>query len=1460
MRVPVSSLQLPVLVDGKLDPTKRGDDERYAQWMKEGKRPPPIEIVQTERGTMRVMDGHRRALATKLAGVKDIEAWVSYSIPTGKVGSDGNPIMTGLTFEMANPPALDLSPEARKARAEEMGFDTSEIAYRGLTRPYDGEKTNYYQMFTSNPWEASEYAMANPMGRPNVIAAYIRKGKNLEIDAMGRPFNRVQAQHGKLPADMRGKLDTVSSIDEIAHSARLAGYDTVTVRNVIDNATGEVIAASKQSASSKVSSAELDAILAELGPVDLDAAPPTIDYGYTGVPPDKRGPVTVNVVFDPSKNIRSVNAAFDPAQEASANLMAAVMPSIRRDARASAGAVLLKGREVTVREKVVRTINDAIAPHLGNVPDGVPVGALSSVTPVPGEAGRFAYEFTTPDGGTFRIIGDLSLLSNRAVFDPGTFAGGIPAIGFLHIANPTADLIVGDLYHEITHAVRRQNGVRADTWAALVGHANDLAILGMPVSEFKAKVGADIEGTNDGDQTIRELYSNFYSDRNLRRQLKAYDEHPSPREYRAAQQAADKQTRNEIEEESVAHMVQLYHHGALPDTPREIAVIIDSILDGSIWRVAQEGESAQGEMELMGAAQGSGAIEQTAADRWVKSVDDQLSRYQKEEQRLKDEGVNGPELRRRLSTFWTGISDDSHAQARHFQLEAHVDDGGRGTERYSQEDVQHMIDVASASEDVLNNIPLSAGHGVKRPDVMTGDLVTMYQNGLTTQEIGDAVGLNAASVSRRLAKTDVTMRRSGSPFERIPEEMAKIRSMLRAGESYSAVAKQLGITKGKVAGIKRDMIRRGQWDDIMAATQKGKTRLAAMHNLSAENLTFADKMGGIAVPSIGVVKEGMGMGHGFGEITMIGRKNLGDPEQNPVFDADAWSTRFPRPEYKTVPMAKAQKFVDAMRPYGIKFEDTGSYDQAWDHMVNRAEPERNVSQLLRSEAAQAMFLDQVKGKKIEPVMRSAMVGATYPWVDTAAFRSFLSSAPADWFHSEPQNEVALKAAIGQAISDAIDEYTSSKKMTSDGRALDAEDQAHFRELYRDRAVTEDNQPYMDTYRLKQDADRIGKKAVDSGKTRERLERAIKPHEAEFKSWVENQIIPLHGEPRIKVGGRFEPYTLENIVRVMTAPRSVTAQEDHMTFGEGKARAAAATRIGSLEEARNRADWQMADEKGVNEARDRAKALLEDWRTAVVPHNKYVRANAGQSGSFGSTFEALDGSMRALAAWAKRGRDAGTLRSALAREDFTNVPQHVLDLGIEAGKAFMEAPVPYFESKPQRAVKLNEFAGAVIPKTASDETRAILDKHGILYREYDSKKEDAKDKVAAKFTQELARQGQDTLFAYGGMQSPDANITDYTQAVIMAKRGASPQEIWDATGWFKNPKTGKWEFETTRPEEIKTVAEAKTHVERMAMTPEQRKATPPFAKARASGGRVTVPKPDDRYIDRALAVIRRAKMN
>lgn len=85
----------------------RGNDaRRYAEWLKEGRQMPPIEVVSTDpEDKLKVADGHRRVEAAKLAG-KKVLAWVSPNTdhPEGArhAGYGNNPVIrVAHTYELA---------------------------------------------------------------------------------------------------------------------------------------------------------------------------------------------------------------------------------------------------------------------------------------------------------------------------------------------------------------------------------------------------------------------------------------------------------------------------------------------------------------------------------------------------------------------------------------------------------------------------------------------------------------------------------------------------------------------------------------------------------------------------------------------------------------------------------------------------------------------------------------------------------------------------------------------------------------------------------------------------------------------------------------------------------------------------------------------------------------------------------------------------------------------------------------------------------------------------------------------------------------------------------------------------------------------------------------------------------------------------------------------------------------
>jgi hypothetical protein len=97
--------------------------------------------------------------------------------------------------------------------------------------------------------------------------------------------------------------------------------------------------------------------------------------------------------------------------------------------------------------------------------------------------------------------------------------------------------------------------------------------------------------------------------------------------------------------------------------------------------------------------------------------------------------------------------------------------------------------------------------------------------------------------------------------------------------------------------------------------QGNDKELVALHNITADNLIYANKQGGLAVPSIAITKRDNKFDN-FGEITLVGTRDLVDPKNRDVraFGADIYSPRYPNVKYKL-----KSKSIDNIRNH---FKDT----------------------------------------------------------------------------------------------------------------------------------------------------------------------------------------------------------------------------------------------------------------------------------------------------------------------------------------------------------------------------------------------------------------------------------------------------------------------------------------------------------------------------------------------------------
>ena len=510
-----------------------------------------------------------------------------------------------------------------------------------------------------------------------------------------------------------------------------------------------------------------------------------------------------------------------------------------------------------------------------------------------------------------------------------------------------------------------------------------------------------------------------------------------------------------------------------------------------------------------------------------------------------------------------------------------------------------------------------------------------------------------------------------------------------------------------------------------------ETRFSALHNLTAENLKFADEIGGFAVPSIGVVTGEMGI-EGMGEITLIGTKDLGDPTQVEVYDADAYTSTFPTPEYKKAKSAESMRLVNEIRPFVDKYSRSRyAIDVTFDETYNYARPQKVIDEWMRNNGIKAMYLKEITGRGTIPVMRDKPLN--YSGIsDSKWIMAFFKSIPEGVWNKGANSEEQI-----QARKDIVEPFTKALKNQYEDHSDVLVDR------FLDSAISDGEMNFSAFDRLRNDQKSIGEIEIDDIKTQERLDRKLKGKEIRFQKWVTDKIMGIMGEPLLTVGRKKVPYSLENIVKQMTIGVTQGAEKT-MTFGGGQARAAAAKRFDSLQWMRNEAKTGLKQKSELEEARKLAEKKMEKYRDAALDYYtiKDWKGNI-------DTWEGLDDSMKALSKWAKSRSRRGSktaMKQALSSTYFKGVPDHVIQLGIEAGEAMLDAPVPYFEAKPQRAVGLDEFVGAVVPKDVSKETLAILEKHGIEVKKYGERfDEEARTKATIALRKKLSKK-EDVLFS------------------------------------------------------------------------------------------------------------------
>lgn len=234
--------------------------------------------------------------------------------------------------------------------------------------------------------------------------------------------------------------------------------------------------------------------------------------------------------------------------------------------------LLSAGRTVAIDPSRTELVLNVVESMAEMIPEGTAVGVLTRVEPVAqtvkGKPIVRAF-YATREGGerSFETTWD-QLQELRAFYSDG-------GIFFLRLdaAETGRDRITGELWHELVHALRRQNLIPLSDWNRLVGHAEDLGTFDMDFKEFAKQTGDPMWADYDAGVTLREFYADTYKDRGDFGEV--------------------------MTQESVAHTLELYSHNALAGQDVDaIQDILTNIAEGK-YNTAQPGAETQGNIERL---------------------------------------------------------------------------------------------------------------------------------------------------------------------------------------------------------------------------------------------------------------------------------------------------------------------------------------------------------------------------------------------------------------------------------------------------------------------------------------------------------------------------------------------------------------------------------------------------------------------------------------------------------------------------------------------------------------------------------------------------------------------------------------------------------------------------------------------------------------------------------------------
>lgn len=520
--------------------------------------------------------------------------------------------------------------------------------------------------------------------------------------------------------------------------------------------------------------------------------------------------------------------------------------------------------------------------------------------------------------------------------------------------------------------------------------------------------------------------------------------------------------------------------------------------------------------------------------------------------------------------------------------------------------------------------------------------------------------------------------------------------------------------------------------------------LVAMHNIDLGNLAAAIKLGGLPVPSIAVTKKQTPY-TGFGDATLIMKKDTVDPSKTPVFSRDAWTGVFPK-VIRLANMKRLTSFVEkAIEPLQKELpREAADYGDIYNSYILRNANNKNgdvqkmLEDSLNSAGYKYYFLKTINK---EPKLKWRKKGLSKELIDHPEILQACQGL------EKKYGEQGLKELLYEGPA-MLEESTDLKK-TNDLIVNELSKKPEGNESPFLKRVHERQQARLvngeTLHSLLSDYLERDKKVFEGESFEQQLDKRIKANQNTFNAWKESFRDEMLGESVIRDSGK--PADLENIVDAMLGNLK-NAQKGFAGFGIGNIIASSAKKIESFGKMHREADRNMDGSTNIETSLDKSEQYTKvkdeiiDFTGRMAEAYKWEdswesRSDASQvlmSMMSGKTFKAS-------------ARKFGFTYSAALEKQAKEIIKEVKDL-----------PTKYFEAKPQRAVRFSEVAAAVMPKNASKEIKNYLRAQGVTIRLYDPRIEGDRERVTNS-AQDRVKQYFQEGSNYQGSYDRNANVIE-----------------------------------------------------------------------------------------------------